>query len=101
MWDTLVRDPRGRNTMRKFSRVLAAFLVVSFGYLLATAPSASALEPTWEGDNIIYDGNEFIPYPKSAPLPSGITEDQPTYHYIDTSTSPRQIHFISFPAGSS
>lgn len=95
MWDTLVRVPRGSYNPRKFSAVLATFLVACFGYLFATTPTAYAASASWEGDTIVYQGKSFTKTTADN-TPTQIESSSAIYQYIDESKNPNLAYFIYF-----
>lgn len=99
MWEVLVRTPRGSYNPRKFSMLLATFFVALFGYILATAPSAHAADATWADDNLAYQGNTYSPVDSDPNFPSDVQASPAIYQYVDTSRTPRLVHFIYFADG--
>lgn len=79
--------------------LLATFFVALLGYIFATTPTAYAATASWDGTNVIYEGNTYAPLPSGEPRPRDIRDTQPTYRYVDTTADPDLIHFISFASG--
>ena len=99
MWETLVRVPLGKQSKRKFSRVLATFLVASFGYIFASAPSVSAADASWEADSIVYESNTYDKVPSTDDLPDDVKASPAIYRYLDNAANPDLVYFIYFATG--
>jgi hypothetical protein len=96
MWDVLVRTPLGMQTRRKFSHVLATFIVALFGYIFLSAPTAAAADATWDGDALSYDGRTYEQVDSDASFPDGVRERSAIYRSLDTTVNPNLVHFIYF-----
>lgn len=97
MWEVLVRTPRGSIHPRKFSLLLATFLMVLFGYIVAVAPTASAApDATWDSQSISYGSDTYDVASDTAGFPSQVANSPAVYQYIDTSKTPNVAHFIYF-----
>lgn len=99
MWEVLLRAPRGSYSPRKFSMLLATFLVACFGYMLAGTTPVSAADTSWDGDNIIYGGNTYEPTTPTTIVPKDIPDGSAIYRYVDESKDPDLAHFIYFSKG--
>lgn len=96
MWESLVRVPQGSNNLRKFSRVLATFLVACFGYIFATAPSAHAADATWSGDSIVYQDRTYERTDSTDNMPGDVKASPAIYQHIDDTREPNLVYFIYF-----
>ncbi len=77
--------------------LLATFFVACFGYLSLLAPTAHAApDATWDGDNILYQGNTYAPAPSDLTPPSDIQAGSTIYQYVDKSKTPNLVYFIYF-----
>lgn len=99
MWDVLVRTPRGRTNPRKFSMLLATFLMAVFGYTSLVSTPVNAAKDGWNGDNIVFDGNTYKPTPSGTTLPVDIPQGVASYQFTDTSKTPNLVHIIYFSQG--
>lgn len=99
MWDVLVRTPRGRSNPRKFSMLLATFLMACFAYISLVSTPVNAASPNWDGDNVVFEGNTYKPVPDGTKLPADIPEGAASYQYIDTSKNPNLVYIIYFSEG--
>jgi hypothetical protein len=99
MWDVLVRTPLGTPSRRKFSHVLASFIVVLFGYIFLSAPTAAAADATWEGDAISYDGRTYDQVDQSSAFPGMVNTSPAIYRSVDDTQTPNLVYFIYFAPG--
>lgn len=99
MWEVLVRTPRGSNSLRKFSHALATLLVACFGYIFLTAPSAHAVDATWEGEALQYEGNSYDRVPADDSFPDDVKDSPAIYRYVETNQTPNRVNFIYFYPG--
>ena len=99
MWDTLVRVPRGSYNPRKFSAVLATFLVACFGYIFAVAPTAHAASALWSGDTVVYQDRTYERVDSDSNFPSDIKASPAIYRHDDTTRDPNLVYFIYFNKG--
>lgn len=77
--------------------MLATFLVVLFGYIFVSAPTAAAAEATWEGESLTYEGDTYTAVDNKDDIPE-LIKDGPVYQYVDSAASPNVAYFIYFPA---
>lgn len=97
MWEVLVRTPRGSIRPRKLSLLLATFLMVSFGYILANAPIANAApDAIWDNQSIRYNNYSYDIVSDRSGFPSQVAASPAVYRYIDTTKNPNVVHFIYF-----
>ena len=94
MWESLFRVPRGSNNLRKFSSMLATFLVACFGYIFATAPAADAADVTWSGDSIVYEERTYVSVESSDTFPADVKASPAIYQHVDDTRTPNLIYFI-------
>lgn len=99
MWESLVRVPQGSNSLRKFSRVLATFFVACFGYLLATTPTAYAVDATWNGDAVVHQDRTYERIESNDDLPNQVKSSPAIYQYVDSAVNPNLVYFIYFANG--
>lgn len=99
MWETLVRVPQGSNNLRKFSRVLATFLVACFGYIFATTPVAHAADATWSGDSIVYQDRTYDRVDSNDNFPNAVKNSPAIYQNVDDTRDPNLVYFIYFKNG--
>ena len=60
MWEMRKARPLGSLSVRKLLTLVATLLVTTFAYILVSAPSAFAAEATWNGDALVYEGNQYV-----------------------------------------
>ena len=93
MWDLRLIKPFDSLSIRKIFLFVATLLVTIFAYILISAPNTYAVDATWNGDNLVYEGNQYTKLPDSSTdnLPAGTN-----YGYID---SQNVAHVITFSEG--
>jgi hypothetical protein len=93
MWDLRLLKPFDSLSLRKIFLFVATLLVTIFAYILINAPTTYAIDATWKGDALVYNGNQYtkLPQTSSSNLPSGNN-----YGYIDAQNV---AHVITFSQG--
>ena len=93
MWDLRLLKPFDSLSLRKIFLFVATLLVTIFAYILVSAPTTYAVDATWNGDALVYNGNQYtkLPASSSSNLPAGTN-----YGYIDSNNV---AHVITFDEG--
>lgn len=99
MWDVLVRTPLGTQSRRKFSHVLATFIVAVFGYIFLTSPTAAAVDANWDGDTLSYDGRTYAQVDSDDAFPADVKASPAIYQSVDGTQTPNLVHFVFFAPG--
>lgn len=103
MWETLVKPPRGRVSLRNFMLFFATVLVAYFvqSVMLGT-PVYAAADASWEGDDIVYQSDTYTGPIDRANLRglNGIPEGASVYQFIESVSDYQIAHIIFFQAGS-
>ncbi len=102
MWEGLVRDPLGRNTLRKFIMLFTTALVASFAYILVTAPTTYAAPATWDNETIEYNGDSYEgPTTATADDPSQLQQGVTYFTSIDSSDGEGKLIYFERGADTS
>lgn len=104
MWESLLRLPHGRTSVRNFIAALTAFLVVCFAYILVAAPTAHAADALWDQDEssqmwqLKYNNNSYSG-PYTAVETDGLKLVTGTYYYVYAKDA--KAYVIYFAPGAS
>lgn len=95
MWDLALSRPRWTRSVQKASLVATVLFVASFLCSILLPTIALAVDATWSGQNLSYDGKTFV---KSADIKAGDKrnpiEGTHVYEYTDTQTKTLEVLYI-------
>lgn len=105
MWELTKALPFGRLSIRNFWMFAAAVTAATFLYMLVASPTVRAADAEWNGDSIMYQGNEYqkIDVAKAGDS-HGLMPETVIYRYVAPSTSnpgtpTTKAHLIFFAPG--
>ncbi len=76
MWESLIQRPRGSSSLWRLFTFVTTLIVISFVYLIASAPTASAADAEFKNGTMTYDGQTFSgPFTADGANPKGIAKD--------------------------
>lgn len=105
MWESLLSHPRGRLSTRKYISIATAFLVVCLSYILVAAPTAYAVDASWDNGSIVYQNNTYKgPVVSKGTESHNLPKDAQIYEYVEVVNtagggSTQKAHLIYFPSG--